>query len=318
MADSNVIVGLDIGTTKILCLVAEVRAPGDVEIIGVSSYPSKGLQRGIVLNIDSTVDSIRQAIEDAEKMAGTEITSVIVGIAGGHIRSLNGHGMIALRNREVTKRDLDRVIESATAGAQPADREVIHVMPQEFIVDGERKIKDPVGLYGVKLEAKIHMVTAQVTQAKNLVKCVHNSGVDVQSLVLEQIASSEAVLTPDERDVGVVLLDCGGGTTDIAVFSDGAIKYTSNITIGGDFLDNDISFGLGASKQVAKEIKERYGIASADLVDGEDEIKIDKIAGTGRKKISQLEKENNILKKTMKKKSFPKRKPFDKGGRSYG
>ena len=256
MADSNVIVGLDIGTTKILCLVAEVRAPGDVEIIGVSSYPSKGLQRGIVLNIDATVDSIRQAIEDAEKMAGTEITSVIVGIAGGHIRSLNGHGMITLRNREVTKRDLDRVIESATAGAQPADREVIHVMPQEFIVDGERKIKDPVGLYGVKLEAKIHMVTAQVTQAKNLVKCVHNSGVDVQSLVLEQIASSEAVLTADERDVGVVLLDCGGGTTDIAVFSDGAIKYTSNITIGGDFLDNDISFGLGASKQVAKEIKD--------------------------------------------------------------
>ena len=294
MADSNVIVGLDIGTTKILCLVAEVRAPGDVEIIGVSSYPSKGLQRGIVLNIDSTVDSIRQAIEDAEKMAGTEITSVIVGIAGGHIRSLNGHGMITLRNREVTKRDLDRVIESATAGPQPADREVIHVMPQEFIVDGERKIKDPVGLYGVKLEAKIHMVTAQVTQAKNLVKCVHNSGVDVQSLVLEQIASSEAVLTPDERDVGVVLLDCGGGTTDIAVFSDGAIKYTSNITIGGDFLDNDISFGLGASKQVAKEIKERYGIASADLVDGEDEIKIDKIAGTGRKKISQLELANIV------------------------
>ena len=294
MADSNVIVGLDIGTTKILCLVAEVRAPGDVEIIGVSSYPSKGLQRGIVLNIDSTVDSIRQAIEDAEKMAGTEITSVIVGIAGGHIRSLNGHGMITLRNREVTKRDLDRVIESATAGAQPADREVIHVMPQEFIVDGERKIKDPVGLYGVKLEAKIHMVTAQVTQAKNLVKCVHNSGVDVQSLVLEQIASSEAVLTPDERDVGVVLLDCGGGTTDIAVFSDGAIKYTSYITIGGDFLDNDISFGLGASKQVAKEIKERYGIASADLVDGEDEIKIDKIAGTGRKKISQLELANIV------------------------
>ena len=294
MADSNVIVGLDIGTIKILCLVAEVRAPGDVEIIGVSSYPSKGLQRGIVLNIDSTVDSIRQAIEDAEKMAGTEITSVIVGIAGGHIRSLNGHGMITLRNREVTKRDLDRVIESATAGAQPADREVIHVMPQEFIVDGERKIKDPVGLYGVKLEAKIHMVTAQVTQAKNLVKCVHNSGVDVQSLVLEQIASSEAVLTPDERDVGVVLLDCGGGTTDIAVFSDGAIKYTSNITIGGDFLDNDISFGLGASKQVAKEIKERYGIASADLVDGEDEIKIDKIAGTGRKKISQLELANIV------------------------
>ncbi|MBT3475790.1 cell division protein FtsA [bacterium] len=294
MADSNVIVGLDIGTTKILCLVAEVRAPGDVEIIGVSSYPSKGLQRGIVLNIDATVDSIRQAIEDAEKMAGTEITSVIVGIAGGHIRSLNGHGMITLRNREVTKRDLDRVIESATAGAQPADREVIHVMPQEFIVDGERKIKDPVGLYGVKLEAKIHMVTAQVTQAKNLVKCVHNSGVDVQSLVLEQIASSEAVLTPDERDVGVVLLDCGGGTTDIAVFSDGAIKYTSNITIGGDFLDNDISFGLGASKQVAKEIKERYGIASADLVDGDDEIKIDKIAGTGRKKISQMELANIV------------------------
>jgi cell division protein FtsA len=294
MADSNVIVGLDIGTTKILCLVAEVRAPGDVEIIGVSSYPSNGLQRGIVLNIDATVDSIRQAIEDAEKMAGTEITSVIVGIAGGHIRSLNGHGMITLRNREVTKRDLDRVIESATAGAQPADREVIHVMPQEFIVDGERKIKDPVGLYGVKLEAKIHMVTAQVTQAKNLVKCVHNSGVDVQSLVLEQIASSEAVLTADERDVGVVLLDCGGGTTDIAVFSDGAIKYTSNITIGGDFLDNDISFGLGASKQVAKEIKERYGIASADLVDGDDEIKIDKIAGTGRKKISQLELANIV------------------------
>ena len=285
IAQNEIIVGLDIGPTK-FCLVAEVTPSGDVEIIGVSSHPSKGLQRGIVLNIDSTVQSIRQAIEDAEKMAGTEITSVIVGIAGGHIRSLNGHGMITLRNREVTKRDLDRVIESATAGAQPADREVIH-MPQEFIVDGERKIKDPIGLYGVKLEAKIHMVTAQVTQAKNLVKCVHNSGVDVGSLVLEQVASSEAVLTADERDVGVVLLDCGGGTTDIAVFCDGSIKYTSNITIGGDFLDNDISFGLGSSKIVAKEIKERYGIASSDLISDDEEIKIDKIAGK-RKKISRM------------------------------
>ncbi|MEC9381908.1 MAG: cell division protein FtsA [Thermodesulfobacteriota bacterium] len=294
MAETNVVVGLDIGTTKILCLVAEVNGPGDVEVIGVSSHPSKGLQRGIVLNIESTVQSIRQAIVDAEKMAGTEITNVIVGIAGGHIRSLNGHGMITLRNREVTKKDLDRVIESATAGAQPADREVIHVMPQEFIVDGERKIKDPVGLYGVKLEAKIHMVTAQVTQAQNLVKCVHNSGLDVQSLVLEQIASSEAVLTPDERDVGVVLLDCGGGTTDIAVFCDGSIKYTSNITIGGDFLDNDISFGLGASKADAKDIKERYGIASADLISEDEDIRIDKIAGPGRKKISKLELANII------------------------
>ena len=294
MAESNVVVGLDIGTTKILCLVAEVSGPGDVEIIGVSSHPSKGLQRGIVLNIESTVQSIRQAIVDAEKMAGTEITSVIVGIAGGHIRSLNGHGMITLRNREVTKKDLDRVIESATAGAQPADREVIHVMPQEFIVDGERKIKDPVGLYGVKLEAKIHMVTAQVTQAQNLVKCVHNSGLDVQSLVLEQIASSEAVLTPDERDVGVVLLDCGGGTTDIAVFCDGSIKYTSNITICGDFLYYDISLGLGASKKDAKDIKERYGIASADLVTEDEDIRIDKIAGPGRKKVGKLELANII------------------------
>ena len=167
-------------------------------------------------------------------------------------------------------------------------------MPQEFIVDGERKIKDPVGLYGVKLEAKIHMVTAQVTQAQNLVNCVHNSGLDVQSLVLEQIASSEAVLTPDERDVGVVLLDCGGGTTDIAVFCDGSIKYTSNITIGGDFLDNDISFGLGASKKDAKDIKERYGIASADLVTEDEDIRIDKIAGPGRKKVGKLELANII------------------------
>jgi cell division protein FtsA len=294
MAENNIIVGLDVGTTKIMCLVAEVSGSGDVEIIGVNEQPSKGLQRGIVLNIESTVQSIRQAIVDAEKMAGTEIANVIVGIAGGHIRSINGHGMITLRNREVTKKDLDRVIESATAGAQPADREVIHVMPQEFIVDGERKIKDPVGLYGVKLEAKIHMVTAQVTQAQNLVKCVHQAGLDVQSLVLEQVASSEAVLTPDERDVGVVLLDCGGGTTDIAVFCDGSIKYTSNITIGGDFLDNDISFGLGSSKKDAKEIKERYGIASADLVDQDEDIRIDKIAGSGRKKVSKVELANII------------------------
>ncbi|MEE2701451.1 MAG: cell division protein FtsA [Thermodesulfobacteriota bacterium] len=294
MAENNIIVGLDVGTTKIMCLVAEVSSSGDVEIIGVNEQPSKGLQRGIVLNIESTVQSIRQAIVDAEKMAGTEIANVIVGIAGGHIRSINGHGMITLRNREVTKKDLDRVIESATAGAQPADREVIHVMPQEFIVDGERKIKDPVGLYGVKLEAKIHMVTAQVTQAQNLVKCVHQAGLDVQSLVLEQVASSEAVLTPDERDVGVVLLDCGGGTTDIAVFCDGSIKYTSNITIGGDFLDNDISFGLGSSKKDAKEIKERYGIASADLVDQDEDIRIDKIAGSGRKKVSKVELANII------------------------
>ncbi|MGH7791910.1 MAG: cell division protein FtsA, partial [Thermodesulfobacteriota bacterium] len=241
---SDLIVGLDIGTTKVCAIVGEINYPDEIDIIGVGTHPSYGLKRGVVVNIENTVQSINHAVQEAEQMAGCEIRTVFAGIAGGHVKGISGHGMITLRNREVTKRDLDRVIESANALLIPADREIIHVIPQEFIIDGQGGIKDPVGIYGIKLETKVHIVTGQVTAAQNLVKCIHRAGMDVADIVLEQLASSEAVLTQDEKEIGVVLIDCGGGTTDIAIFSGGSIRYTENLTLGGDHIDRDIALGL--------------------------------------------------------------------------
>lgn len=284
---SKLIVGLDIGTTKVCSVVGEVNSGNELEIIGVGTYPSNGLKRGVVVDIDRTVESIKHAVHEAERMAGCEIHTVYTGIAGGHVKGISGHGMITLRNREVTKRDIERVIESANAVTIPADREVIHVIPQEFIVDGETGIKEPVGICGIKLETKVHIITGKVTAAQNLIKCIHMAGMDVDDVILEQIASSESVLTEDEKEIGVVLIDCGGGTTDIAVFSGGSIRYTNNLTLGGDNLDRDISLGLSTSLPESRKLKESYGVAMSSLVSHEDVIKIESVAKKRTRHISR-------------------------------
>ena len=284
---SDLIVGLDIGTTKVCAIVGEINYPDEIDIIGVGTHPSYGLKRGVVVNIDNTVQSINHAVQEAEQMAGCEIRTVFAGIAGGHVKGISGHGMITLRNREVTKRDLDRVIESANALLIPADREIIHVIPQEFIIDGQGGIKDPVGIYGIKLETKVHIVTGQVTAAQNLVKCIHRAGMDVADIVLEQLASSEAVLTQDEKEIGVVLIDCGGGTTDIAIFSGGSIRYTENLTLGGDHIDRDIALGLSTPLAEARKLKEKYGVALSDLVSTDEKIEVASVGGRRPRNITR-------------------------------
>ncbi len=286
--EQDLIIGLDIGTTKVCAIVGEINPQTQaVEIIGVGTCPSCGLKRGVVVNIDNTIQSVKNAVEEAEHMAGCEIRTVFVGIAGGHIKGISGHGMITIREREVGKRDLERVIESANAVLIPADREIIHVIPQEYMVDDQAGIKDPIGIYGIKLETKVHIVTGQVTSAMNLVKCIHGAGMDVADIVLEQLASSEAVLTEDEKEIGVVLIDCGGGTTDIAIFVGGSIRYTESVTLGGDNLDRDIALGLSTPLAEARKIKERHGCALAELVSPEDMIEVPSVGGRHCRKISR-------------------------------
>lgn len=286
--DREIVVGLDIGTTKICAIVGETNPKtGEVEVIGVGTYPSYGLKRGVVVNIDNTIQSVKHAVEEAEHMAGCEIRTVFVGIAGGHIKGISGHGMITIRDREVAKRDIDRVIESANAVLIPADREIIHVIPQEYIIDGQSGIKDPIGIYGIKLETRVHIVTGQVTAAQNLVKCIHGAGMDVADVVLEQLASSEAVLTEDEKEIGVVLIDCGGGTTDIAIFIGGSIRYTENVTLGGDNIDRDIALGLSTPLAEARRIKEKYGTAISDMVSPDEMIEVPSVGGKHFRKISR-------------------------------
>jgi len=273
--EQNLIIGLDIGTTKICAMVGELNPQTEeVEIIGVGIYPSFGLKRGVVVNIENTIQSIKNAVEEAEHMAGCEIRTVFVGIAGGHIKGISGHGMITIREREVARSDLDRVIESANAVLIPADREIIHVIPQEYIVDGQAGIKDPVGIYGIKLETRVHIVTGQVTAAQNLVKCVHGAGMDVADIVIEQLASSEAVVTEDEKEIGVVRIDCGDGTTNIASVVGGSIRYTENVTLGGDNIDRDIPLGLSTPRAEARKKKEKHGTALAERVSPEEEIEV--------------------------------------------
>jgi len=286
--EQNLIIGLDIGTTKICAIVGELNSKtGEVEIIGVGTYPSYGLKRGVVVNIENTIQSVKHAVEEAERMAGCEIRTVFVGIAGGHIKGMSGHGMITIRDREVAKRDVERVIESANAVLIPADREIIHVIPQEYAIDGQSGIKDPVGIYGIKLETKVHIVTGQVTAAQNLVKCIHGAGMDVADIVLEQLASSEAVLTEDEKEIGVVMIDCGGGTTDIAIFVGGSIRYTENVTLGGDNIDRDIALGLSTPLAEARRIKEKYGSALTELVSPDETIEVPSVGGKHFRKISR-------------------------------
>jgi cell division protein FtsA len=283
----NYVVGLDIGTTKICCIIAETSPTGEVEIIGLGQCPSRGLRKGVVVNIDSTVESIKSAVEEAELMAGCEIDSVFVGIAGGHIKSLNSHGIIAVKNKEITENDVNRVIDAAKAVAIPLDREVIHVLPQEFIVDNQDGIKTPLGMAGVRLEAKVHIVTAAVTSAQNIVRCVNKAGLGVQDIVLQQLASSEAVLSSDEKELGVALIDIGGGTSDLAIFYQGSIKHTSVLAIAGSQITNDIAIGLRTPNNEAEKIKHLYGCALASMVNGNENIEVSSVGGRATRSISR-------------------------------
>jgi cell division protein FtsA len=274
----NLIVGLDIGTTKICAIVGNLTDDG-LDIIGIGTSQSRGLRKGVVINIESTVASIKKAVEEAELMAGCEIKSVYAGIAGGHIKGFNSQGIIAIKNREVSSDDVKRVIDAAKAVAIPMDREVIHILPQEFIIDDQDGIREPLGMSGVRLEAKVHIVTGAVASAQNIVKSCNRAGLDVADIVLEQLASSEAVLSADEKELGVALVDIGGGTTDIAIFVDGAIKYTSVLSLGGNHLTNDIAVGLRTPMSEAEKIKQKYGCCLASIVGKEETIEVPSVGG---------------------------------------
>lgn len=272
--DQNLIVGLDIGTTKICCIVADLQADGRLDIIGVGSHPSRGLRKGVVIDIDSTVESMRMAVEEAEMMAGVEIRMVFAGIAGGHIKSGNSNGVVATKDGEVTAGDIQRVLDAARAHNIPMDREILHIIPQEYILDGQDGIKQPMNMSGVRLEARVHIITGAVASAQNIIKCVNRCGLDVGDIILEQLASAEAVLTADEKELGVCLLDIGGGTTDIALFCDGHIKHTAVLAIGGDHLTNDIAVGLRTPTREAELIKRKYGCALSSMVNPEEIIEV--------------------------------------------
>jgi cell division protein FtsA len=272
--DRNLLVGLDIGTSKVVAIVAEVSPEGRIEVIGIGSSASRGLKRGVVVNIESTVQSIQRAVEEAELMAGCEINSVYTGIAGSHVKSINSHGIVAIRDKEVTATDVERVIDAAKAVAIPADQRVLHVLPQEFIIDNQEGIPEPIGMSGVRLEAKVHLVTGAVSAAQNIVKCVQRCGLVVEDIVLEQLASSFAVLTEDEKELGICIVDMGGGTTDIAVFCGGAIQHTAVIPIAGSQVTNDIAVSLRTPAQYAEEIKIKYACALSQLANPDETIEV--------------------------------------------
>jgi cell division protein FtsA len=260
-SEKNLLVGLDIGTSKVAALVGELKADDTIEIIGIGTHPSHGLKKGVVVDIESTVQSIQRAVEEAELMAGCEIHSVHACIAGSHVRSLNSHGITAIKDHEVVQADVDRVIDAARAVAIPADQKILHILPQEFIIDDQEGIREPIGMSGVRLEARVHMVTGAVSAAQNIVKCIRRCGLEVDDLVLSQLSSSYAVLGEDEKELGVCLVDIGGGTTDLAVFTDGAIRHTACIPIAGDQVTNDIAVALRTPTQHAEQIKIRHGCA---------------------------------------------------------
>ena len=284
--NSELVVGLDIGTTKICAIVGEIQ-PDGVDIVGIGTSPSRGLRKGVVINIESTVNSIKRAVEEAELMAGCEISSVYAGIAGGHIKGFNSHGVIAVKNREVSPQDIERVLEAARAVAIPMDREVIHTIPQEYIVDDQDGIMDPRGMSGVRLEAKVHIVTGAVTSAQNIIRCAHRAGLDVCDIVLEPLASSEAVLSPEEKNLGVALVDFGGGTTDLVIFSHNSIRHTAVLALGGQNLTNDLAIGLRTSAKNAEEIKCKHGCCLTSMVDGDDTIEVMPVGSQSSRSVSR-------------------------------
>ncbi len=285
--DKQLIVGVDIGTTKIVVLVGEVDESGDVHVVGIGSHPSRGLKRGVVVNIESTVNSIQRALEEAELMAGCEINAAYTGIAGSHIQSLNSHGIVAIRDSEVRPTDVERVIDAARAVAIPADQKILHVLPQEFIIDSQEGIREPVGMSGIRLEAKVHIVSGAVSAAQNIVKCVRKCGLHVADVILEQLASSYAVLTEDEKELGVCLVDIGGGTTDIAIFTDGAIRHTAVIPIAGDQVTNDLAVALRTPTKQAEKVKLKHASVRRELSSSSpDEVAVESVGGRGESKVS--------------------------------
>ncbi len=263
--EKNIITGLDIGTSKVMALIGEVTPANTIDIVGIGRHFSRGLKRGVVVDIEATVNSIQRAVQEAELMAGCEVRTVYAGIAGSHIRSLNSHGIVAIRDREVSQADVERVIDAAKAVAIPADQKILHILPQEFIIDNQGSIREPVGMAGVRLESRVHLVTGAVSAAQNIAKCIRRCGLEVQDIILEQLASSHAVLTDDEKELGVCLIDIGGGTTDIIVFAEGAIQYTAVIPIAGDQVTNDIAMALRTPTKAAEAIKLKHACAMPEL-----------------------------------------------------
>ena len=287
MAKKNsIVVGLDIGTSKVCAIVGEMTEHG-VEIIGLGSHASQGLRKGVVINIEATVNSVKKAVEEAALMAGCEIHTVFTSISGGHIKAFNSHGIVAVKNQEVAQRDLERVIDAAKAVAIPMDREVLHVLPQDYIIDEQDGIKEPLGMSGVRLEAKVHIVTGAVTSAQNIVKCCNRTGLNVAEIVLAPLAAAEAVLTDEERELGVVLVDMGGGTTDIALYHDGTLKHTAVLGIGGNHVTSDIAAGLRTPFNDAERIKQRYGFAKARMVTDDERVEVPSVAGKGAGTVSR-------------------------------
>jgi len=278
LRDDELLIGLDIGTTKI-CVVVARATEGKVNIIGIGSHPSTGLRKGVVVNMDSTVNSIKKAVEEAELMAGIKIESCLAAIGGAHIKSFNSNGVVAIKDKEVRPDDITRAIDAAKAVAIPADRELIHVIPQEFIIDDQDGIKDPIGITGVRLEVKVHIVTGSVASAQNIIKCCRLAGLTVDDIILGQIASSEATLTPDEKEIGGAIVDIGGGTSDIAVFTNGSLKYTSVLPFGGNNITNDIVIGLRTPLEEAEKIKKRYGCAFSNMVGANETIEVPSVGG---------------------------------------
>ena len=280
------IVGLDIGTSKVVAIVGSVSHDGELEIVGIGSHKSIGLKKGVVVNIESTVHSIQRAVEEAELMAGCQIDSVYAGIAGSHISSLNSHGIVAIKDREVFTQDVDRVIDAAQAVAIPADQKILHILPQEYLIDNQEGVREPLGMSGVRLEAKVHLVTCAVNAAQNIEKCIKRCGLEVDDIILEQLASSYAVLTDDEKSLGVCLVDIGGGTTDIAIFTDGSIRHTKSIPIAGDQVTNDIAMALRTPTAHAEEIKIKYACALAKLTGADETIKVPSVGDREPRELS--------------------------------
>lgn len=286
-SDKKMLIGLDIGTSKVVAIVGEVNDEGDIEIIGLGSHPCRGLKKGVVVNIESTVQAIKHAVEEAELMAGCEIKSVYAGIAGSHIRSLNSHGIVGITGGEVTSGDLDRVMDAARAVAIPSDQRVLHILPQEFIIDEQEGVREPVGMSGVRLQAKVHLVTGAVGAEQNIIKCIRRCGLEVDEIILEQLASSCSVLSEDEKNLGVCLVDIGGGTTDIAVFSDGAIRHTAVIPIAGDQVTNDIALALRTPTRHANDIKIKYACALRQLANPDETIEVPSVGDKPPRQLSR-------------------------------
>ena len=283
----NLIVGLDIGTSKIVAIVAEVKPEGGYEVIGMGSHPSRGLKKGVVVNIETTVNAVQRALEEAELMADCKIREVYTGIAGSHIKSFNSHGMVAIKDKEVSRLDVERVMETAKAVNILNDQQVLHVLNQEFIIDGQEDVREPIGMSGIRLEVKVHIVTGAVSAAQNIMKCVRRCGLEVRDLVLQPLASAMAVLSEDEKDLGVCLVDIGGGTTDIAVFTHGAIRHTAVIPIAGDQITNDIAMALRTPTKDAEDIKCRFGCALRAMADPHEMVEVAGVGDRGTRQLSR-------------------------------